>query len=69
MTCIEFLLSLGANAHARNESGGSPLYRPVVYRNKSACGALLRAGADPKTIFENMSSHSERISPRFTIFL
>ena len=44
---IRYLLSVGANANARDKSGVAPLHRAVRTRSAAAVQALLDGGADP----------------------
>jgi hypothetical protein len=44
---IRILLSAGADIHARDKNGATPLHRAVRTRCAAAVGCLLDAGADP----------------------
>ena len=47
---VNLLLSAGANAKAANRYGATPLSEAVDSGNAAMVEALLKAGADPKTL-------------------
>ncbi len=52
--CVDLIIHLKANVNSETSAGESPLYRSVVYRNRTACESLLSAGADPNTEFKGL---------------